>query len=98
MNARQGYQLPPTPELCLNDMAPLIVRSVSANSLAGASSSLLRDISMVSPRPVVALPQQQQQQQPVLGENARDRLMAVVQDALSLFDGNDDNDNDDLFA
>ena len=95
MNARQGYQLPPTPELCLNDMAPLIVRSVSANSLAGGSSSLLRDISIVSPRPVVALPQQQP---PVLGENARDRLMAVVQDALSLFDGNDDNDNDDLFA
>lgn len=84
MNAQhQFYQLPPTPELTLNDMAPFIARSLaaSARNSQSSSTSSLQDLLP----PGLA---------PGTNENPSELLKSVMQEALSLFE----DDDDDLFG
>ena len=84
MNAQhQFYQLPPTPELTLNDMAPFIARSLAelARSSPSSSTSSLQD--MLPPGLAHGT-----------SETPRELLKSILQDALSLIE----DDDDDLFG
>ena len=84
MNAQhQFYQLPPTPELTLNDMAPFIARSIAEASRNSPSSSTSSLHELLPPG-----------LQSASTENPRELLKSVMQDALSIFE----DDDDDLFG
>ena len=81
----QGYQLPPTPELTLFDMAPFIAMSLPS---PGPDSP-------AAPLPVLpashSIPNEQVQGNAVYASQ-QDRLKSILSDVQSIFD-----DDEDLF-
>ena len=79
----QGYRLPPTPQLSLNDMVPMIARSIMSN--AQASQSV---VSVTHPDPLDA------NQHNSDYTSRQDRLKAIMQQAIALLDEDADADAD----
>ena len=100
MNARhQGYQLPPTAELTLKDMAPFIASSLSESSLNSQASNPTTTGNTRLPQimPPSFLQRQQRGEQDDDESSSRQRLQSIIQDALQLFDTLvDDQDDMDL--